>query len=151
MLAQYKEKKIDLLHLKIKDESFLSILDSVILHEKYCSYYNFELLFSITIKKTGNKFFISIESQTDRNILLDLTPYGYCCYQNHLFLIYGHQCEYIFSTFGKQVFNYHRTSFRSKKENKIILDIFNDDSFSQWHYWYVKFRFILEKKSTFCK
>lgn len=155
MVAQQKEKEIELLHLIIKDQSLLSILDSVILHEKECSYYDCELLFSITIKKVKNNLFVSIESQTDRNILLGLTPYGYYYHQNHLFLVNGDQCEDIFSTCGKKkVFSYldyHHTGFQSKKEEKTIIYSFNNDSFSQWHYWYVKSKFVLEEKSTSCK
>lgn len=34
MVAQHKEKQIELLHLNIKDESLSTILDDIILHEK---------------------------------------------------------------------------------------------------------------------
>lgn len=154
MVAQQKEKQIELLHLSIEEENFLSILDSILIHEKACDYYDCELLFSINIRKSKEAIFLSITSETDRNILLGLNPYGFFYHHNHLFVVQGEQCEDIFSTCGtKRPFKYKDYShpdFQSKKGEKVTIYDFTDDSFSQWHYWYVNRKFVLEEKSTSC-
>jgi hypothetical protein len=144
MIAQQKEKKINLLHLSIEDQFFSIILDSVILHEKKCSYYDYKLLFSINTQKIDEQFLISIESQLDINLLLPLSAYGYFYHQNHLFIVHGDYCEDLFSTCGeKKAFkylDYNPADFQKTG----ILYIFNDDSFSQWQYWYINNEFVLE-------
>ena len=155
MVAQQKEKQIELLHLSIEEENFLSTLDSILIHEKDCDYYDYELSFSVSIKKSEDNFIISIESQKDINTGLGLNPYGYFYHQNHLFVVQGEQCEDIFSTCGtKRPFkykDYNHPDFQPKKGEKVTIYNFNDDSFSQWHYWYVNTKFVLEEKSTSCK
>lgn len=154
VVAQNKEKQIEILHLSIEENNLLSILDSIILHEKECSYYDCKLLFSITIRKAENNFFVSIASQTDSNILLGLIPYGYYYHQNHLFLVDGDQCEDIFSTCGeKKIFkylDYNHPDFQPKKGEKTTIYSFYDDSFSQWNYWYINKKFVLKDKPTSC-
>ncbi|MGK0639378.1 hypothetical protein [Schleiferia thermophila] len=154
MVAQHKEKQIELLHLNIKEESLSTILDDIILHEKKCSYYDCGLLFSISIKKSEDNFLISIESQKDINVLLPLSSYGYLYHQNHLFILQGERCENIFSTCGEtrafKYLDYNHPDFQPKEEDKKTIYVFNDDSFSQWHYWYVNAKFVLEEKSTSC-
>lgn len=155
ILAQYKEKQIELLHINIKDESLSTILDEIILHEKRCSYYDSGLLFSISIKKSEDNFLISIESQKDINALLPLRSYGYLYHQNHLFVLQGSCCEDIFSACGEmrifKYLDYNQLQFHPKNEDKRTIYVFNDDSFSQWHYWYVNAKFVLKEKSTSCE
>ncbi|MFV0291231.1 MAG: hypothetical protein ACK5IJ_10135 [Mangrovibacterium sp.] len=151
-LAQQKEEQIELLHLSVEEESFSLILDSIIMHEKACDYYDCELLFSVDIRTYEDKFLISIASQKDSNILLGLNPYGYFYYQNYLFIVDGEQCEYILSTYGtKKTFkyiNYSHLDSQPKKGEKIMIYIYNDDSFSQWHYCYTNSKFILLMHQT---
>ncbi len=154
IVAQHKEKEIELIHLNIEKMSFLTILDNIILHEKKCSYYDCRLLFSISIKKEKESFFISVESLKDINILLPLNTYGYLYHQNHLFVLQGDRCEDIFSTCGEtrpfKYLDYNQPDFQTGKVEGKTIYIFNDDSFSQWHYSYINEGFILEGKSTSC-
>lgn len=154
MVAQHKEKQIELFHLNIKEESLSTILDDIILNEKKCCYYDCGLLLSISIKKLEDNFLISIESQKDINVLLPLRSYGYLYHQNHLFILQGDRCDDIFSTCGEtrafKYLDYNQPDFQPKGEDKKTIYIFNDDSFSQWHYWYVNAKFVLEEKSTYC-
>lgn len=156
MTAQQKEKQIELHLLNIEEKNFLSILDSIILHEKKCDYFDGELLFDVLIKKFENNYYlISIWSQTDINISLSFDLYGYFYYQNYLFVVQGEQCEDIFSICDtKRLFkyiDYNHSDFQPKKGEKVMIYIYNDDSFSQWHYWYINGKFILEDKHTSCK
>src|SRR5690606_13503389 len=88
-IAQDKEKNIKLQHLSIKNRSFSLILDSVVLHEKKCHYYDSKLLFSIYIKEYEGKVLLPIGSLKDINNLLSARSYGYFYYQNHLFIVEG--------------------------------------------------------------
>ena len=151
--AQHKEKHIDLSLLNIKQQKLLEILDDVVSHEKQCSYYDCKLLYSISVKKYEDNFFVIIESQKDINILLPLGKYGYFYHKNHLFFVGGDNCEDLFSTCGeKKIFKFldYDPSYQPKNSKRIIY-IFNDDSFSQWQYWYINKEFILTGKSTFCE
>lgn len=153
-VSQHKEKQIELSHLRINGENIPAMLDAIVSHEKKCDYYEDKLVLSINIKKADDKYFISIQSQNDINLLLPLDSYGYIYHQNHLFIIQGDQCEVIFSSCGeKRTFSYidyNHIDFQVKKGRRKKIYVFNDDSFSQWHYWYTKNEFVLEEKSTSC-
>lgn len=155
-LAQHKEKQIELQHLAIETQSLSSILDSIVLHEKKCHYYDSKLFFIISIKRYEDKTFLSISSLKDINLLLSFSSgsYGYFYHQNHLFIVKGDRCKDILSNHKeKRIFKYLEYNYPDslpKKEEKITIYIFNDDSFSQWDYRYVNRKFVLEGKSTFC-
>jgi len=51
VFAQYIEKQIDLYHLSFENKNLTTILDSIILHEKKCNYYDCNLLFSFRYTK----------------------------------------------------------------------------------------------------
>lgn len=153
--AQYKEKQIELERLKINKDAFLDVIDEIIIHEKRCNYYNCNLLFSINIKKGKNNFILSIESGRDINLLLPLNSYGYFYCQNHLFIVQGVKCKDIFLNLGTiKSFKYldynNRSDFKGKREKGRKISVYNNDSFSQWHYRYIDDKFILEDKLTFC-
>jgi hypothetical protein len=151
--AQHKERRIELLNLNINDQNLSTILDSIVLFEKKCSYYDSKLLFSFSVRKSDDNFFIIVESQKNINILLPLGKYGYFYHKNHLFFVGGDNCEDLFSTCGeKRIFKYlEYDSNYQPKDGKKIIYFFNDDSFSQWQYWYINKELLLEGKSTFCE
>ncbi len=155
VVAQKKGKEIELTHLNIEKNEFLSIIDSTVLHERNCEYYDCRLIFSISVRKSENNFLISIESQKDINLLLSLNPNGYFYHQNHLFVLQGDQIETVFSACEtKGIFkylDYSHSYYHPKKGGKKTIQNLNDDSFSQWHYWFVNDNFVLEKKSTSCE
>jgi hypothetical protein len=154
LLAQHNEKIIELSRLSIERKSFLTILDSIITHEKKCSYYECDLLFSIDLKKNKEDFLISIESQNNINLLLPLGSYGYFYYLKHLFIVRGDRSEDVFLTCKEKTLfkylDYNHSVFQPKDGKEKLIYIFNDDSFSQWHYRFVNKDFVLEEKSTSC-
>ncbi|MBK6934008.1 MAG: hypothetical protein RBQ75_07585 [Bacteroidales bacterium] len=162
VFAQYIEKQIDLYHLSFENKNLTTILDSIILHEKKCNYYDCNLLFSFDVQKFEDNYIsIVIESNNSIDLLLGLDPYGFFYYKNHMFIVDGDSLEELFSICGQKVsFKYleedldyiiEQNTKRKYDKNTIIeLYFIIDDSFSQWSYIYINGEFIFEGKSSFC-
>ena len=158
VFAQYIEKQIDLYHLSFENKNLTTILDSIILHEKKCNYYDCNLLFSFDIQKfEDNDILIVIESNNSIDLLLGLDPYGFFYYENHMFIMFGDSLEELFSICGQKVsFKYLEEDLdyilKRTDDKNIITEIYFiiDDSFSQWSYLYLDGEFIFEGKSSFC-
>ena len=157
VFAQYIEKQIDLYHLSFENNNLTTILDSIILHEKKCNYYDCNLLFSFRIQKfEDNDILIVIQSNNSIDLLLGIDPYGFFYYKNHMFIVFGDSLQELFSICGQKVsFKYLEEDLdyilKRKDDKKIITEIFIiDDSFSQWSYQYLNGEFIFDGKSSFC-
>ncbi|MFY9418336.1 MAG: hypothetical protein WAP17_04540 [Bacteroidales bacterium] len=158
VFAQYIEKQIDLYHLSLENKNIPTILDSIILHEKKCNYYDCNLLFSFDIQKfEDNDILIVIESNNSIDLLLGLDPYGFFYYENHMFIVDGDSLEELFSICGQKVsFKYLEKDLdyilKRKDDKNIITELYFiiDDSFSQWAYQYLNGEFIFYGKSSFC-
>ncbi len=158
VFSQYVEKQIDLYHLSFENKNLTTILDSIILHEKKCNYYDCNLLFSFRIQKfEGNYILIVIQSNNSIDLLLSLDPYGFFYYKNHMFIMFGDSLEELFSICGQKVsFKYLEEDLdyilKRTDDKNIITEIYFiiDDSFSQWSYLYLDGEFIFEGKSSFC-
>ncbi len=162
VFAQYIEKQIDLYHLSFENKNLTTVLDSIILHEKKCNYYDCNLLFSFDVQKFEDNYIsIVIESNNSIDLLLGLDPYGFFYYKNHMFIVDGDSLEELFSICGQKVsFKYldedldyiiEQNTKRKYDINTIIeLYFIIDDSFSQWSYIYINGEFIFEGKSSFC-
>jgi len=162
VFAQYIEKQIDLYHLSFENKNLTTVLDSIILHEKKCNYYDCNLLFSFDVQKFEDNYIsIVIESNNSIDLLLGLDPYGFFYYKNHMFIVDGDSLEELFSICGQKVsFKYldedldyiiEQNTKRKYDKNTIIeLYFIIDDSFSQWSYIYINGEFIFEGKSSFC-
>jgi len=158
VFAQYIEKQIDLYHLSFENKNLTTILDSIILHEKKCNYYDCNLLFGFRIQKfEDNDILIIIESNNSIDLLLGLYPYGFFYYENHMFIVDGDSLEELFSICGQKVsFKYLEKDLdyilKRKDDKNIITELYFiiDDSFSQWSYQYLNGEFIFDGKSSFC-
>lgn len=89
----YTIKKKSITKLDIKNEKLLPILDTMILLEKKCKYYNDSLCFTIFINSRTNTNFesIQIESTNDFFSVFEFFEpiLGYFHYNNHLFFVYN--------------------------------------------------------------
>ena len=158
VFAQYIEKQIDLYHLSFENNNLTTILDSIILHEKKCNYYDCNLLFSFRIQKfEDNDILIVIQSNNSIDLLLGIDPYGFFYYKNHMFIVFGDSLQELFSICGQKVsFKYLEEDLdyilKRTDDKNIITEIYFiiDDSFSQWSYLYLDGEFIFEGKSSFC-
>ena len=158
VFAQYIEKQIDLYHLSFENNNLTTILDSIILHEKKCNYYDCNLLFSFRIQKfEDNDILIVIQSNNSIDLLLGIDPYGFFYYKNHMFIVFGDSLQELFSICGQKVsFKYLEEDLdyilKRTDDKNIITEIYFiiDDSFSQWSYQYLNGEFIFDGKSSFC-
>lgn len=150
--SQHIKKQNELVHLTIPNKDVCTILDSIVVAEKKCEYYNKNLIFTINIRKVENDYSVIIESIIDSNIVQRLDPYGYFYYQKHLIVVDGDTCESIFSkTKEKRKFKYIKYDPTYQEQGKPFkVYYFNDDSFSQWSFWYINNKFKFDSKSSSC-
>jgi len=151
--SQHTIKTIELSKLKIERDELVYILDSMIIHEKRCEYYDSNLVFGINIRKSDSNYFINIQSENDKNIVLGLKPYGYTYYQNHLFFVSGDYNENLFQKSGeKKIFKYLKYNILNTNEKKErVKYTVTDDSFTIWWFWYINEKFFWGGKASYCE
>lgn len=156
VISQHKETNIELCEVELVSGEFRLILDSIILHEKYCDYYSKDLFFTIRIKRQLlNYAIIEIVPQIDKNISLRMQPYGFFYYQNYLFLLFDNKLDEVFvpKDNGK-VFEYLEYDFFYREytpDGRLILREIIDDSFTIWLYEYFNEDFYLKYKDPSCE
>ncbi|WP_158211948.1 hypothetical protein [Robiginitalea sediminis] len=137
-LAQHQEKEIVLKSLEIQNRQLTPILDSIVLHEKKCDYYNCKLTFVINVKTSTFNPSFTIESIPDRNLAFNLEPYGFFYNKGHLFIVDGDIAEELFARQKESMkfkFLEYDTSFEEyDSEGRRILRVVTDDSFTMWEY-----------------
>lgn len=139
-LNAQNKKEIKLPLLIVKEEKLLTLLDSIVIHEKKCDYYRDDLLFSISLEKTKKDGTVYVIIESIKTINID--PKGYFYYKKHLFVTNGEGLlNLFFITKDKKGFT-AETNFKP---------LIHNDSFSQWSFWYYNNNFILDALSTYCK
>jgi hypothetical protein len=144
-------QRIDSLHaISITNKNLFTILDSIISHEKQCDYYNEGLVFNVFVT-VRNKSYSDIQIGAIGNDIIRVgNELGCFMYRDHLFIVKGKQeVETLFSILKKYI---QIDIYESKKEEDVItIDIFEDDSYSYWNYYYQDNIFIFESKYSMCK
>ena len=125
--------------LQITNERLLPILDSIIRHEKNCSYYSPNLYFSID-KRVVNDTIAEFEIGGIGSLLVDLGEdyYKGCFeYEGHWFLVTGKKLDKtVFANADyKKEFVFYKTGWVTD-EGEIVLIDFEDDRYSYWIYHY---------------
>lgn len=126
---------------KVKDSTLLLIIDSLIDFEKRCEYYKPDLKFSVFLHMDST---VTIESMDDR--IYEGEPNKGCfTYHGHLFIVGGKKLnENLFTKTGKKkIITYYKPS------NKDLSP--EDDSYTMWVYKYMKGKFTLVGRHTFCQ
>lgn len=136
--GQHIERSILLENLEVKNHHLISIMDSIVNHEKKCEYYSCELTFIVNVKVSTFDTSFTIESILDRNLALDLSPYGYLYKEGHLFLVEGDVSTELFDEQEKtkefQFIEYDTSFPEYDSEGRRVLRVITDDSFSMWKY-----------------
>lgn len=113
----------------IQNNDFKAILDSFMVNETKCFYFNDKLTISISfyrnLGKHGN--ILDIEAVPDSNIALGLPYGGFCYYKNHLVLFFADTCSRIY-TIGES-----KKKFKYLESNKPVP---NDGPETRWQYYY---------------
>ena len=132
------------------------ILDSILLHEKKCSYYSKSLLFSVNIQCVSTTEFI-IESFGENALHLP-NEYGCFIYKEHLFFILSNEDkineEFFIPTVKSKLIKFNQSLYGwCEKEDTVFFgkNLSTDDSYSMWIYEYINNKFIFVDKSTLCK
>ncbi|MBR0501257.1 MAG: hypothetical protein IJJ72_09730 [Bacteroidales bacterium] len=138
--------------LQIKNKSLLSILDSIISHEKQCAYYSPELIFSIHSQVVND---ITTEYQVGAigSWLVDHggNQYKGCFeYKRHWFFVEGQDLDStVFKTTAeKKEFIFFKSDEKTR-EGDLILNVIDDDTFSFWIYDYTDNVFLLKEMYDF--
>jgi hypothetical protein len=150
-LAENKSAKDCLSLLQIKNEKFTLIIDSIIVHEMNCDYYRPSLIFSIHLQVIDGTHILQIESIGFEKVRIG-GEQGYFEYREHLFFVSGAYLEetLFLKTDKKKSFTYYQP-YNCEESDELILDIFEDDSFSFWTYEYIDGDFIFQEIHTYCK
>jgi hypothetical protein len=136
--------------LSIENDDLILILDSIIIHEKGCDYFNENLIFVIRLHTNKNEILIG---SIGNRIFYNGDQLGCFIYQNHLFVIEGDIIDStLFKKTGKKkhnVFSKSRTGYNKKtKEYFLDADAFTNDFYSYWYYSYKKGEFIFDAKNA---
>jgi hypothetical protein len=132
--------------LQIKHEKLLSILDSIIRHQKQCIYYTPELIFCIHPRNI-NDTIVEIQIEAIGSVALKSDRRKGCFdFGGHLFLVTGDEYKAILkNTNKKRQISYYRP-------NKDEIAIYEDDTYSMWIYHYINDDFIFKEMwEMFCK
>lgn len=127
--------------LQIKNRNLLPILDSIIDHEKHCVYYRPDLYFSINSRTENDTITVHIEGFA---FLIKKTDYKGCFeYKGHWFFINGQEIyKNVFAkTNKKKAFEFHKPAYITD-DGKLVLVVYEDDSFCYWIYYYINNEFI---------
>jgi len=149
--SQNKKQSINLPLLTFENQTLVSILDSIILFEKKCVYYNDSLPFCLTIEESNeincvnNKneidTTIQIESFNEIGAALRIHPIGYFKFLSHLVFVYGKMHDILFTKSSQfKSFYYKTTKLR-----------ITDDSFTQCVFKYSNGKLTLVHRYTYCE
>lgn len=129
---------------EIKNSNLIPVLDSMILLEKKCEYYNSKLVFNIKIYP--NKGYSNIQIEAIRYKPGGRLYLGCFQYSGHLFLVSGQFEESLFvKTNKKKPIEIHK---EKKRSDHILIE---DDTFSSCLYKYLDNQFYLIGRLSYCK
>jgi len=141
-----RKESIDIIH--VNDRVFLSILDSIINHEKQCVYYSPDLIFSIHNRKVKDTI-IEYQIGAYGLALIDFTNNNYkgCFeYDGHWFVVEGLILdEQVFvKTDKKKEFVFYKP-YGVFENGSNYSRVFEDDIYSFWIYQYIDHLFIFKE------
>jgi hypothetical protein len=126
---------------RVQNDAFFKVLDSIIEFEKSCSYYSLNLNFSISIEQYDTNS-ICIQSSDNVKVFFRDT-YGVFIYKNYNFFVFQKEPTSLFSKVQNEFIQ-----FKYKLYNKDFIVL--DDSHTQWLFTKSKDEFILNRKSGSC-
>ncbi len=126
--------------LKVKNEQLLVILDSLIEHDKRCDFYDSNLVYIVHIQPT--EYTTLIQFTSSHKLIRTDNETGCFTKKNHIVIVRGPYDVTLFKkTRCKKAFNYYQPSDGVDSNGTVIIDIYEDDSYTQWDYKYVKNNF----------
>ena len=127
-------KEDTLVVLKIVNTKFQTIIDNLLIHEKKMDYYNSDLVFYIDVQHRKGITLLSVGSTNK------IMKSGYeigCLTIKGKFFIVSSNCEtnLFKNTQFKMKYNFYIPIESRKIDSEgVIIDIYEDDSYTQWNY-----------------
>jgi len=122
--------------LNIVNDRLYNILDSLIINDRKCDFYDSNLVYTIHIKK--EKYFDLIQFSSNHKLIKLGKELGCFTYNNHTVLVSGDNNEKLFRITKRKVyFKYYKPSGGIDARGNVIIDIYEDDTNTQWNYKYV--------------
>lgn len=126
--------------LKVENEQLLVILDSLIEHDKRCDFYDSNLVYIVHIQPT--EYITLIQFTSSHKLIRTGNETGCFTKKNHVVIVRGSYDVTLFKkTRCKKAFNYYQPSDGVDSNGTVIIDIYEDDSYTQWDYKYAKNNF----------
>jgi hypothetical protein len=160
LFCQWETRSISLPLVKSQNEELKMILDSIFYKEQKCDYYSDTLLLGISIRVNpgDNKMFsVQFETETRKSVMFKTGSLGalsYFKHKDHICLVYFNMPCALFrytdsvTTFHYQYYNQPNPN-KSTSEDLLIVD-YEDDSFSQWVYYFYDNHFHFDKYNNYC-
>jgi len=147
----YNAQRVDSLHIiSITNSDLFTILDSIVFHEKQCVYYNDSLVFNVFVNDC-NKSYTAIQIGAIGNDIIRVgNELGCFMHKDHMFIVKGKKVNEMFFSILKK---YIQIDFyESKMEEGVInIDVYEDDSYSYWNYYFQDSIFFFESKNSMCE
>jgi len=146
--------------LQINDSTLFNKVNRFINLEKKCDYYTSDLIFGIHIQSWQEGYFITISSDMGLGVVSDGSLiYGGIMHDGHYVEVIINPDvndslkSHFFIKTGKQIAvkRYKPFTGYNSKENIIILESIEDDSYSFWRYFYKNGMFKIVDRHTFCE
>ena len=123
--------------LKIANEQLLVILDSLIEYDKRCDFYDSNLVYIVHIQPT--EYTTLIQFTSSHKLIKTGNETGCLAKKGHFIVVRGISDDTHFEkTRCKKIFNYYQPSDGIDSNGTVIIDIYEDDSYTQWDYKYNK-------------
>lgn len=128
--------------LKLENNELLNIIDSFLEHEKLMEYYDSNLVFHINILNRNGITLVSISS-TDIFIKIG-TEIGCFTFKNNFFIVTSnHETNLFERTKDKIKFDFYQPQEEIyDSSGYVIIEIYEDDSHTQWNYILLNGNFI---------
>ena len=121
--------------LRIENKKLLIILDSLIEFDRKCDFYDSNLVYIVHIQSAGNKSLIQFTST--HKLIRKGTEIGCFFIKGHNVLVRGTYNDTLFKkTRCKKRLNYYQPSDIIEPNRTVTIDIYEDDSYTQWDYKY---------------
>ncbi len=146
--------------LRLRDSTIVAKIDSFIEFEKQCDYYRPDLIIGIHIQTWEDGYFITLGSDNGLGVVKDKRViYGGLMYDSHYVEVRINTD--VDTTIKNQLFQktdkekavkrYKPFNGYDSKEDIVVLESIEDDSFSFWRYFYEEGIFKIHNRHTFCE
>lgn len=128
------ETKDTLAVLKIVNTELQTIVDSLFIYEKNMDYYDSSLVFYIDVQHRNDITLLSVGSF--HKILKSGNEIGCLTIKNHIFIVSSNCETNLFKKTGcKKRYDFYEPLEQNEDGSEgIVIDIYEDDSYTQWNY-----------------